>query len=513
MRFVRLILQFCLFCISASAYPQTCAVNTYPTSPVKYTQGDPVVNVVQPTNPVLMTLYEAILLALRFNPTVQSADLQRVVQKFSLRVAFWNFQVHYSLTGSANYTNSVSGGVRSESDNQNLIPGMSLLTGIGTQLNLQSSNPVSHSAGSTRFYNPAVTLNITQPLIQGITPDVVLAPLHTAQYQECLNRLSFRSTIMQTITTVISQYAAVAQAQNSIEAQKISLQNAIATLKQQEAFLKTGRIAAADLVQFQTSVATQQLGLEQQEVNLMQQKRSLLVTLGIDPATPIQVTKQVKFRNECIPSLQESIELGLRANIPYQQAKINVQLARIALRVAQDQQNWVLNLTASRTQGGGSGGSPNSGIESLFNGYNNNTTVGLNLTVPIDNLSLQQTLLSAQVALKQACIQLAAQKRLVENDVINAYNTVISQRQQIKQAKMAVDLAQRSLDIANAKLLFGKVSAFEVSTLQTNLVTQQLTYINTLTAYVISLAALDQILAMTMCRWKINICQVPYRQC
>ena len=60
-------------------------------------------------------------------------------------------------------------------------------------------------------------------------------------------------------------------------------------------------------------------------------------------------------------------------------------------------------------------------------------------------------------------------------------------------------------DYANAKLKYGKVSAFEASTLQTNLLTAQVSYINTMTAYVTNLATLDQTIGITLDRWHVKL--------
>lgn len=453
--------------------------------------------------PVVLTLREAILIALRYNPQVQTGEIQRVLDKFALRVAFWNYEPQYSIAGAVNYTKGVSAGVISENDTQGLTPTASLLTPLGGTVSLTMPNNISHPAGKARYYNPAVAVGITQPLLRGFGPDVALAPLHQSEFQELIARLNLKNTIMLAITTVISQYAAVVQAQNSLEAQQISVKNSIAVLDNQKAFLKVGRIAPADLVQYKANVASQELSLQQTEVSLLQQKRLLLIILGIDPTTPISATKTIGFVDDHLPSLEECIRLGLQLNIAYQTALIQVKSAQVNVTVAQDQQLWVLNFTANHTQGGGSGGAPNAGLVSIVNGANSNTSVGLALTVPIDNLQLKQALANARIALRKQYIALAQQKRQVINDVTSAYNIVLNQKQQIIQAKIAADLAQGTLDIADAKLRYGKVTPFEVSTLQTNLINQQLAYINTISTYYTTLATLDQVVGTTLCRWNI----------
>lgn len=453
----------------------------------------------------MLTLEEAIMLSLRYNPSMQSAEIQRVVDKFSLRVAQWNYEVQYALNGAASYTNSVSGGKRGESNSENLIPSASLLTPVGTQMNLAFANPISHTAGSPSFYNPSVTFTMTQPLLKGFGPDVVLAPFHQAEFQELLNRLTLKNTAIGTVTTVISQYVTVVQAKNTVTANQLALNLAEATLRQAQAMVKAGRSAPADVVQFQSTVANSILAVQQAEVSLMQAKLGLLTDLGLDPNLQFDVPNKVDFTDQKIPSLCESIRLALLDNIAYQQQLISVKLAKITLLLALDAQRTQLNFTATRVQGGGSGGKPNSGLDSLVNGQNQSTALGLQLSVPIDNLSLQQQLVAAKVGLQQQEINLEAQERLVVNATTNAYQTVLSQRQQIQQALDAVKYAEKNVFIAQTKLKYGLVSPFEASTQQSNLTTAQLNYIDTVAAYITNLANFDQTVGTTLDRWAIKI--------
>ena len=60
---------------------------------------------------VNLTLRDAILLAMRSNPNVQSAELQRVIDRMNLAEAHWAYAVQYSVTGSVAYSRSVVDGL------------------------------------------------------------------------------------------------------------------------------------------------------------------------------------------------------------------------------------------------------------------------------------------------------------------------------------------------------------------------------------------------------------------
>jgi len=455
--------------------------------------------------PIELTLHDAILLAMRLNPNVQNAGLQRVIDRINLSAANWQYAVQYSLTGSANYAKNISDGQKtSEFDAQNIVPQAQLLTPIGTVFNLQMANNLNHIAGNARYYNPAIKFSLTQPLLRGAGRDVVLAPLHLAENQEIIQQLAYKNVLMQSITDVISAWLSLIQLQNSLEVQKLALQNSKDTLQQQKAFWRAGRIAKTDLVQFRATVANQELLLAQQIISIGQQKRALLIALGLNPDLSIKISNSLPPNNK-LPTLAASIQAALINNIGYQQAKLTLKQAEINLLTAKDNARWQLDLTASHTEGGGSGGAPNSGFNSLANGRNRSSEVGLTLNIPIDNLQLKQAVVQAGVGLQQQKITLQENQRELTSAVINTWNMVNSQKQQIEQAHQSVMLARDSLNIAQTKLKFGKVTPFEVSTLQTNLTQQEISEINVKISYVSNLAQLDQITGNTLTRWDLKI--------
>jgi len=448
-----------------------------------------------------LTLSDAVLLAMRFNTNVQSEDLQRLIDRMTLATAEWGYGIQYSLTATVSYNRPVSAGVPTYSENDSIVPGATLLTPIGTQLSVQMTNPVTNGTGTGRSYNPSVTFSLTQPLLRGAGPSIALAPLYQARNNETINKLTYKNNLMTTVTAVVNAWLSYILAENSLKAQKISLKSSIKTLEQQEAFLKVGRIAPTDLIQFKASVASQRLSLSQQEVSLGQQKRALLITLGLNPDMPVEISDEINFPGPSAPPpLGECIKATFANNIPYQQSLINLKNTEISLHVTEDSARWQLNLTAARTQGPG----PNPGLIQLTNGRYSDTTYALSLSIPIDDVGLNNTVSQARISLHQQKIALEQNRLQLKSTVINAWNTVISQREQIKQANEAVRLAKNSLDIAETKLRFGKVTPFEVSTLQTNLLTQQLSAINVQISYFDNLATLDQTIGTTLERWKLE---------
>ena len=130
----------------------------------------------------ILTLNDAILLAIRFNPQVQNAQIQRISDKFALKVAENNFELQYALTGDAENDYSKVTNLSSTTNTAQLTPGVSKNGVYGTQYNLQMNNTVTDGV-----YNPGINLAITQPLMRGFGKDVATASLYTAKENEKIN--------------------------------------------------------------------------------------------------------------------------------------------------------------------------------------------------------------------------------------------------------------------------------------------------------------------------------------
>lgn len=451
----------------------------------------------------ILTLSDAIYLTLRNNPSVRNAEIERVIDKFNLRLAENAYEVQYALTGNINYSNENLAGVHSTETNYGMGPSVNYLSPIGTQISVGIPSEFNHTNGSGTSFSPQVAFNITQPLLQGFGRAVTLAPLYNAYDQEQINQLTLKNTIIQIITQVINQYSLLVQTENSLATQQLALQTSAASVAQYQAQIKSGESAPADIIQFQNAEANNQLMVENQELNVTQAKLNLLNILGLDPATQFSVPANIQLNSAYLPNLQQSIALALQNDIAYRTMLYQMQINQRQLLIAKDQQRWQLNATASQTYGNGFNLPNQSVINGL--GQNRETSVGLQLNIPINNLSVKSALVQAQVTVQQNEINLQALKHLIITNTTNAYYSLISQQQQIQQAKTALQLAQLNLNDASIRLKYGRSTPFEVSSLQTALTNANLALINTQVNYVNAVAAFEQVIGVTLERWGVDV--------
>ncbi len=452
--------------------------------------------------PKLLSLREAILLALRYNPNVQNAEIDRVLQKFNLRIAYNQFELQYALTGTTSYSQSKSMGIRQPSSTTGLVtPSVSLNNTYGGNARLAMAN----NFPGRRQYNPVVTLSVAQPLLRGAGRDVALNTLRGALDTETLNKMDMDEQIITTVTTIISNYYAIVQDNNNIITTQQSVTDAKQTIKSNAAQIKVGRLQPTGNIDAEAQLESLNLQVAQAINNRDQAVQTLLESLGLDPSMKIRVPNDAPIINPKAPDMNDTINYALAHNIAYQTALINYKIDKRALIVAKNAQLWQLDLAATATVGTSGGTGPDSDFPSLINSRNNSQNVSLNLSVPINDLNRQEQLIAARIALEKDKINLAAAKRTLETNIANEVISIRSQIQQLAIATKGVALAQRSYQLEEMKAQLGRSSAINVTTSQNALIQAKISLINSKIAYILAVAQLDSDLTTTLDKWKIKI--------
>lgn len=459
--------------------------------------------------PVVLSLNEAIMLSLRYSPVVKAAEIQRVVDKFNLSVAKNQFEFQYALTGSANQLNTVSNGAPlSITGTYDAVPTISRQTAYGTQYNLTMANPVTFNKNpgiQSTYYNPALTLQVVQPILQGSGREVVQANLAQAINTEKSTEYVYKAAVMDKVTQVIEDYRNVVAAKNSLVVAQDALKASRKTVVENKARIKLGFMAPSENVQALSFVASQELQVTTAEFTLLQAKLILLRDIGLSPNTPLSTNDTIDVKKMDYPIGEQAKQILFTHNPSYLEALLNLKNAKLALLQAEDQQRWTLNLTGTVVQGAGVGAGTNGGLQSLYNGYNNSRNLGLQLTVPIDNLPVQQQLVTAKVSYTQQELAVKDLRLVLETTLITQIENLRVLFMQVKIAKEAERLSYQSYLDALTKVRFGQSSMFEVTTLQSTYISDRLTTINTEIAYLNGVAEYQRLLGITLDEWKVQL--------
>jgi outer membrane protein TolC len=459
---------------------------------------------VENNKPRTLTLREAILLAVKRNPNVRISQLNHVLQNFSLEVELWRFKPHYSFqatrTTSRTYSVTPAGYVtRNVSGVQ---PAASLLTPLGTQITLTSTNNVADN------YNPGLSLQIVQPLLRGFGRPIVEAELYNALDNEHISRLNVLNGLRNTITAVIDAYLDVMLAQNTLEVDSKALRQAELSVEQTKLFFKAGHKAGMEIVTVRASVANLKKTFENDKNSLEQSRYALLTAIGIDPDANVtfdNIDIQEMIHRYHIPTLVESKNMGLENDLQYQITKIMLQgTMKRAVLVAENNTRWQLDLIANASVGNGTGGGQYAGINSIVNGVNRNISASLNLTIPIDDLESQNTLASAKIALQESRIVLEQQKWNIQTNIINAWKNIPSAERALSYARDAESLQNKTYHVSYQKYSFGLIDSLELKTSQQDLISTQKSLLDNQIAYLKALVNLDNLTGTTLKTWNVT---------
>lgn len=452
--------------------------------------------------PQQLSLREAILLALRYNPNIQNAELDRILQRYQLRLAHNEFELQYALAGSAAVTNNRYNGVGDAVTKSYLAsPEANLKTKLGTQIGLNIDNNVSNY----NSYTPVLNFTVNQPLLRGFGKTVNEVHLLNAIDNEWLNKLTLQQSVIDQVTQVISAYRSLILSGNNLQNQQLQLKEARKSYETNEKKIKAGQLEPTGNIQQSYQIESLSLMVEQAENDFKIAAQDLLQTIGLDPSMRLSVPNNVEVGKLVVPDLKQAIEQALKHNSPYLAQQMVMRADERAYELAKNQQLWQLDLGANVQSGMVTNVDGNQGVAGIYNGRNVNQTARLTLTVPLHDLNRRNQLITAKVRLEKDRLNLLAMKRALETSITNTINNIQSLAKRYELAEKQVSLAGQSYALEKKKQQAGIASALDVNNTQNQLIQAQMGLIGAKIAYLNQLSSLERILGTTLDHWKIKL--------
>ncbi|STO32444.1 TolC family protein [Legionella bozemanae] len=450
-----------------------------------------------------LSLREAILLALRYNPNIQNAELDRIVQRYQLRLAHNQFELQYALGASGVIQKSKFNGVGTDTTRTFLAsPEFNLKTKLGTEANLSINNNVNDNNN----YNPVLNFSLTQPLLRGFGKAVNEAALLDAQDNEWLNKLNLQQSVADQVTQVIMAYRMLILSGNNLQNQRLQLKEAKKSYEINEKKIKAGQLEPTGNIQQSYQIESLSLMVEQAENEFQTASQDLLQTIGLDPEMHISVPSDVVLDKLAVPDLQQSIEQALNHNTVYLAQKMTLRADERAYKVAKNQQLWQLDVSGNVQSGVlNDVTGANGGVRGIYNGNNITEAARLTLTVPLHDISRRSQLINAKVRLEKDRLNLLATKRALITNITNTINNIKSLAKRYQLALKQVKLAEQSYALEKKKQQAGISSALDVNNTQNQLIQAQSGLINAKIAYLNQISNLQRTLGTTLEHWQIKL--------
>ncbi|CDL87443.1 TolC family protein [Xenorhabdus cabanillasii] len=434
-----------------------------------------------------LSLSDAISLGLRNNYAIRSIYLDRIAQKFDLRVAEDRFTPKLQLSGRYIAGKNQDASFRKA----NLSPNATLLTPLGTRFTLSWTRENNNSE-INKLHNDGASITVIQPLLRGAGTDINNAPILLAKLREQTNRLNLKATISDSITQIILAYHALLRAQEQQALAVASLKRMQKLVETNKELIDAGRMAQTDIIQTQADLAMQELSAKEAENNVHTAKLALLKLLALSLKTPIQATDTLEGTHVSL-NVEQSIKKAQAQQPGYLIQLLSAKAADIQLLQARDNRLWDLSLVGGTSQYRSSSSETRN-----WENY-----VGIQLDIPIGDMTRKQTEVQAKVDVQKQTLHLEEAKINLEQRVINAIRDTESRWQEYQLAIKASSLSQKKLEIEQEKLQAGRSSNFQVLSFETDLRNAENARLNTLIQYLNAQAELDQILGTTLESWEI----------
>ena len=130
---------------------------------------------------------------------------------------------------------------------------------------------------------------------------------------------------------------------------------------------------------------------------------------------------------------------------------------------------------------------------------------GVQVEIPIGDLSRRQAEVRAQVDVENQKILIEDARQTLEQNVIDAVRDLGTRWRQYQIAQRATALSRRKLEIEREKLRVGRSSNFQVLSFETDLRNVENTQLNALISFLNAQTQLDLIVGMTLDSWEISL--------
>ncbi|KMO15469.1 TolC family protein [Methylobacterium indicum] len=437
---------------------------------------------------------DTVALALRNNRTIRSASIDRIAQKFDLRVVEDRFTPQFGVSGGA-IRQRIAG---IDTSSYTVTPGVTTLLPTGAIVSFSWADQASDTLG-VRSRRSAGLLSVSQPLLRGAGSDVTLAPMRSARLGERINQLRLKATVSETIGQVIFAYRELLRAQEELRIAQASVGRAETLIDINRALIAAGRMAEVDIVQTEADLENQRIRVLEASRSLDNSRIQLLNLLALDLATPA-VARESITPARVTTNLPDLMRIALAQRPDYLGQLNAVEQSKLGIVVAQNERLWDLSVFGTGSLGRTSITGPlatSAGITDV--------TVGLVFNAPLNDLRREQPYIQATTGLQNAEVQLETIRQGVEVQIRNSATDIDIRWRQLEVARRARELAARAVEIEKEKLKVGRSANYQVRALENDLRSAENQQLGAAIGYLNALTLLDVQLGTTLDTWHIAL--------
>jgi outer membrane protein len=385
----------------------------------------------------------------------------------------------------------------------------------GTNFQTSFSAEKLSTNSSFNFINPSIStflqFQVTQPLLRnrGLFPNQ--APILIAQKNLKQAHSVFEGEVNDVILTAISDYWNVVLSRENLAVQKKSEEEAEKSYEHDKKALSLGALPPLDIYRSESQVASRRVGVIQAEYALKQAEDQFRHDIGadLDPAIralDVDLTENPEPGSQLLATDIATVLARAAANRPeFEALRQQLSADELAIRLAHNQLEPDLELSGLYASNGLGGNEYNSATppvlispgglgESLSQVFHFNAPTyqaTLSLTLPIKNHAAEANLGDALVSQRHDQYQERQTKQSITLEASNAVHMLEVSKLSVEAAKVALDLAEKTLKAEERKYELGSETIFFVLEAQTELSTAEQSLVQAQVNYQLAVAAVD----------------------
>ncbi|MGJ5819479.1 TolC family protein [Paludibaculum fermentans] len=385
-------------------------------------------------------------------------------------------------------------------------------------------------------WNPNMTLQITQNLLQGWGLAVNNRNIRVAKNNIRLSDLTFKQQVMTTVAGIVNLYWDLVSYSEDLKVKKKALEVAQKFYEDNKKQVEIGTLAPIEIVRAEANVAQAQQDLTNSETSLLQQEtivKSALSRTGVaspslSEARIVPTDTLIQPTIDLTIDLKQLVDTALRERPDVAQTQINIDNTKIGLNGSRNALLPSLQVQATATNNGLAGpantvpapagqdpvvhnvdpffqGGYSTALSQLFRRNFPDYSIAFSLNVPIRNRTAKADYVRDTLSLRQQEINAQRQINDIRVNVQNAQIAVIQAKARYDSAVKARVLQQQTLDAENKKYALGASTAFLVVQTQRDLAQAQGTEVSALAGYSRARVQLDLATAQILNKYKVEV--------
>jgi outer membrane protein TolC len=408
----------------------------------------------------------------------------------------------------------------------------------GTSLSVAWNNSRIATSNTLSSYVPEVSSSfkatVTQNLLQGAGIWVNKRFIYEAILDRRITDSTFRQQILYTVNQVENIYWALVSSYEDVQAKQRALEQSSKLLVDNKKQLEIGTLAPLDVVNSESTVATDKQALISSQNNLAYQqliiKQAIARNLNDAALVAAAVIPTDRVSLEQLPEekqpVEELVQQAFQNRPELEQATLAIKKDTITLRGARNallptlnaygyygasviggavNKNCSFNGISCVVQGNSAPNDYGGVLQDLGNSTAPDKGVGFSLNIPLRNRAAQADQARSLIEYRQAEMHLEQLYTQIHMQVVNAQIALANDRELVKASIAARDYNQQSLDAEGKKLRLGASTTANVLQQQRNLAAADNNLISAQAIYAQARASLYQMLASTLQHYGINM--------